>query len=174
LTVIGGFIVADGEATRMHPRAAEFAERAAAEHGFDVDVHEFPEGTKTAADAAEAVGCDVAAIASGIVLEADGDLVVVVTSGANRVDEAKLAALLEVDEAAVSMADADDIKATLGWSIGGVPPFCHDADVPVFVDETLTDHDEAWAAAGTPEAVFPVDPGTLANLADARVVDVAQ
>ena len=158
----------------MHPRAEEFARRAADEHGFEVDVHEFPEGTKTAEDAAEAVGCDVEQIASGIVLSADGDLVVVVTSGANRVDTAKVADLPGVDDDAVSMADADDIKATLGWSIGGVPPFCHEADVPVFMDETLTRHEEVWAAAGTPEAVFPINPGRLQKLSGATVADIAK
>jgi prolyl-tRNA editing enzyme YbaK/EbsC (Cys-tRNA(Pro) deacylase) len=157
----------------MHPRAEEFSERAGDEYDFDVDVHEFPEGTKTAADAAEAIGCDVAQIASGIVLSAGDRLVVVITSGANRVSEAKLAALLDADEDEVSMADADDIKATLGWSIGGVPPFCHDADVPVFMDETLTDFEEVWAAAGTPEAVFPIAPDSLRELSGAKVADVA-
>lgn len=158
----------------MHPRAAEFARRVSEEHGTEIDVHEFPEGTKTAADAAEAVGCSVAQIASGIVLSAGGDLVVSVTSGANRADEAKIAGFVGVDPAAVSMADADEIKRTLGWSIGGVPPFCYDASVPVFLDETLTDFEEVWAAAGTPEAVFPIDPNTLAALADATVADVRQ
>ena len=158
----------------MHPRAREFAERAADEHGFEVDVHEFPEGTKTAADAAAAVGCDVSEIASGIVLSAGDDLVVVVTSGANRVDTSKVADLLDVDAGSVSMADAGDIKATLGWSIGGVPPFCHDGDVPVFLDETLADHDRVWAAAGTPEAVFPIDPDRLREFAGATVADVAE
>ena len=158
----------------MHPRAEEFAERAAAEHDFEVEVHEFPEGTKTAKDAADAVGCDVSEIASGIVLSAGDDLAVVVTSGANRVDPSKVADLLDREEKAVSMADADDVKATLGWSIGGVPPFCHDGDVPVFMDETLVDHDEVWAAAGTPEAVFPIDPDRLRDIAGATVADVAE
>ena len=158
----------------MHPRAAEFQRRAADEHGFEVDVHEFREGTKTAADAADAIGCAVAQIASGIVLSAAGDLVVVVTSGANRVDEASVADQLDVDAGSVSMADADEIKATLGWAIGGVPPFCHDADVPVFMDETLTDYEEVWAAAGTPEAVFPIAPDRLRQLSGATVADVAE
>lgn len=158
----------------MHPRAREFAERAADEHGVEVDVHEFPEGTKTAADAADAVGCDVSDIASGIVLSAGDDLVVVVTSGANRVDTSKVADLLDVEAEAVSMADAGDVKATLGWSIGGVPPFCHDGDVPVFLDETLANHDRVWAAAGTPEAVFPIDPDRLRDIAGATVADVAE
>ena len=156
----------------MHPRAAEFAERAADRYGFDVDVHEFPEGTKTAADAAEAVGCDVAQIASSIALSTDDGLVVAVTSGANRVDPAEVAALVGADDAA--LADADEIKETLGWSIGGVPPFCHEVDVPTLMDETLTDHDEVWAAAGTPEAVFPIDPERLRELAGATVADVAE
>jgi prolyl-tRNA editing enzyme YbaK/EbsC (Cys-tRNA(Pro) deacylase) len=157
----------------MHPRAEEFAERAREQHGFEVEVHEFPEGTKTAADAAEAVGCDVAQIASGIVLDADG-LVVVVTSGANRVSEAKLAALRGVPGDEVGMADADDIRETLGWSIGGVPPFCHDTEVPVYVDDTLVDHDTVWAAAGTPEAVFPISPDRLREITGAEAVDVAE
>jgi len=158
----------------MHSSAAEFRTRAADRHGFEVDVHEFPEGTKTAADAAAAIDCDVAQIASGIVLSADGDLVVVVTSGANRVSEAKVADLVGVDAESVSMGDADDIKSTLGWSIGGVPPFCHDSDVPVFMDETLLEFEEVWAAAGTPQAVFPIDPETLRDLASATVADVAE
>jgi prolyl-tRNA editing enzyme YbaK/EbsC (Cys-tRNA(Pro) deacylase) len=158
----------------MHPRAEEFGRRAAEEFDFEVDVHEFPEGTKTAADAAEAVGCDVAQIASGIVLSAGEGLVVVVTSGANRVSESKLADLRGVDESEVSMADADQIKATLGWSIGGVPPFCHDSDVAVYMDETLTGFEEVWAAAGTPEAVFPIDPAALRDIAGATVADIAQ
>jgi prolyl-tRNA editing enzyme YbaK/EbsC (Cys-tRNA(Pro) deacylase) len=158
----------------MHPRAEEFTERVEDRYGFEVEVYEFPEGTKTAADAAEAVGCSVEQIASGIVLSADGDLVVSVTSGANRVDGAKIADRVGVDPDAVSMADADEIKATLGWSIGGVPPFCHETAVPVFLDETLLAFDEVWAAAGTPEAVFPIDPETLVELADATVADVKE
>src|SRR6056297_2432704 len=105
----------------MHERAEEFADRAQSEYDFAVDVEEFPEGTKTAEDAAEAIGCDVAQIASSIALRADDGLVVVVTSGANRVNTDRVAALLDADDAA--MADADEVKSTLGWSIGGVPPF---------------------------------------------------
>ena len=158
----------------MHPRAEEFTERVEERYGFEVDAHEFPEGTKTAADAAEAVGCSVEQIASGIVLSADGDLVVSITSGANRVSMAKIADLVGVDPATVSMADAGEIKERLGWSIGGVPPFCHETAVPVFADETLLEFEEVWAAAGTPEAVFPIDPETLVELAGATVADVRE
>lgn len=155
----------------MHERAIEFSERALDTYGIEVEPHEFPEGTKTAEDAAEAVGCDLAQIASAIVLVAD-ELVVSVTSGANRVDTRKLATLRGVHEA--RMAEPDEVRETLGWSIGGVPPFCHDTDVPVYLDETLTAYDTVWAAAGTPKAVFPISPDRIVELADATVADVAE
>jgi prolyl-tRNA editing enzyme YbaK/EbsC (Cys-tRNA(Pro) deacylase) len=156
----------------MHPRATAFAERARERYGFDPDVMEFPEGTKTAADAAAAVGCGVAAIASSLVFDVDGSLVVSVTSGANRVNEAALGDRFDVPGATVSMADPDRIRETLGWSIGGVPPFCHDRSVPVVVDETLLDLETVWAAAGTPEAVFPIDPAEMRTYADAEPASV--
>lgn len=159
----------------MHPRTAEFSERAKERYGIEIDVHEFDEGTKTAADAADAVGCDVAQIASSIVMVADGmatddEPVVVVTSGANRVDETTVADRLGAES--VRMADAERIRETLGWSIGGVPPICHDESVPVLFDETLAAFETVWAAAGTPDAVFPIDPGRLEELADATRCDV--
>ena len=156
----------------MHPRAEAFTEQAA-ELGVDVDVHEFPEGTKTAADAAEAIGCDVAQIASSIAMVAD-ELVVVVTSGANRVSENRIATLRDVPVDEVRLADADEIKATLGWSIGGVPPFCHDEPVPVYLDEDLTAFETVWAAAGTPEAVFPIAPDRIVEIANATVAEVSE
>ena len=158
----------------MHPRAVEFAEQVRSEYGFDPDVREFPEGTKTAGDAADAVGCDVAQIASSLAFTVDGTLVVSVTSGANRVSEAALGSHFDVPAGAVEMADADRIKETLGWSIGGVPPFAHATDVPVVMDETLLDHETVWAAAGTPTAVFPIDPDVLREYADAEPVRVTE
>ena len=143
----------------MHPRAREFAAAAAEDHDVDLDVQEFEDGTETAADAAAAIGCDVAQIASSLVFEADGDPVVVVTSGANRVDEDRLAEA--VGAASVEMADPDAVREATGYSIGGVPPFCHETDLPVYVDETLLSFDVVWAAAGTPAAVFSIDPDRL-------------
>lgn len=156
----------------MHPRAEEFARQAREQHGFDPDVHQFDEGTETAAAAADAIGCDVAQIASSIAVSADDDLVVVVTSGANRVDLDRVAEL--AGAATVAMADPDEVKETLGWSIGGVPPFCHATEVPVYLDETLLAYGEVWAAAGTPAAVFPVDPEELRDIASARPAAVAE
>jgi prolyl-tRNA editing enzyme YbaK/EbsC (Cys-tRNA(Pro) deacylase) len=161
----------------MHERAADFTKRAREEHGLELETTEFPEGTKTAEDAAEAVGCDVAQIASSIVLVAGEDPVVVVTSGANRVSMAKLAAERGVDEDDVRMADADEVREATGYAIGGVPPFCHRGEiegVPTYLDETLTDYQVVWAAAGTPEAVFPVTPETIEATAEATVLDVAE
>lgn len=158
----------------MHPSAEEFKRRAREQYDFEVDVHQFPEGTKTAADAADAIGCDVAQIASSIVLMVGDTPVVAVTSGANRVSEAKLATAAGVDPDDVGLADADRIKETLGWSIGGVPPFCHETPVPVYFDETLAAFETVWAAAGTPSAVFPISPGKIREYAGATVSDLAE
>jgi prolyl-tRNA editing enzyme YbaK/EbsC (Cys-tRNA(Pro) deacylase) len=158
----------------MHARATQFRERAREAYGFDPEVREFPEGTKTADDAARAIGCDVAQIASSIVFVAGDDVVVVVTSGANRVDEAELAGVLGTDPDAVRTADPDEVTDATGWSIGGVPPFCHDGAVPVYLDETLTEFDTVWAAAGTPEAVFPIDPDRIRTFSNAEPVDVTE
>ena len=148
-----------------------FRERALKGHGLELDVQQFPAGTETAADAAGAIGCDVAQIASSLAFVAD-ELVVVVTSGANTVDERKLATLRGVHTA--RMADPDEAAKTLGYEIGGVPPFCHDTEVPVYLDETLTEFETVWAAAGSAEAVFPIDPDTLVDCADATVADVVE
>lgn len=158
----------------MHPRAQAFADRARDEFSFDPTVEEFPEGTKTAADAAAAVGCREAQIASSLVFDVDGSLVVSVTSGANRVSEAALGEVFGVSAAAVSMADAERIRTELGWSIGGVPPFCHERTVPVVLDETLLTFETVWAAAGTPEAVFSIDPTALQQYAGAEPVAVSE
>ncbi|SDM03607.1 Cys-tRNA(Pro) deacylase [Halogranum gelatinilyticum] len=156
----------------MHPSAEQFVADARANYDFEPTVEEFPEGTKTAADAAEAVGCDVAQIASSIVLVADSEVVVSVTSGANRVSMAKVAELVGAESA--RMAEADEVKRATGWSIGGVPPICHATSVPVFVDETLLEFETVWAAAGTPTAVFRVESEELVELSGGEVADVAE
>jgi prolyl-tRNA editing enzyme YbaK/EbsC (Cys-tRNA(Pro) deacylase) len=153
----------------MRPPAAEFQARVEAEYDRTIDVREFPE---SAADAA-AIGCEVTRIASSLVSRAPR-LVVVVASGATRVSEAKLATARGVSAGDVGMASAEAIGETLGWSIGGVPPFAHDREVPVYVDETLEGFEEEWAAAGTPQAVFPIAPADLRALAGAESIEVAE
>lgn len=161
----------------MHERAAEFADRARDRYGVDLDVSEFGSGTETAAAAAEAIGCETAAIASTIVValagsNRDGDLVAAITSGANRLDLDAVANHYGAETA--SMADPGDIRSVVGWSIGGVPPICHDTALPITVDPTLTHYDVVHAAAGTPSAVFAVEPDRLVDLANADVVDLTE
>lgn len=161
----------------MHERAVEFTERASTEYDLDIEPTEFPEGTKTAAAAADAVGCETAQIASSIVIELsggpnDGDLVVAITSGANRVDLDAVAAHFGAESA--TMGDAGRIREEIGWSIGGVPPICHEAELQTVMDPTLTEYETVWGAAGTPSAVFPATPETLRKAADATVVDLTE
>ncbi|WP_066416585.1 YbaK/EbsC family protein [Halorubrum aethiopicum] len=160
----------------MHQRASEFAERANDRYGVDLEVLEFDAGTKTAAAAADAVGCETAAIASTIVVSLSGgdhaDLVAAVTSGANRLDLDAVAEHFGASSA--SMGDPERIREVVGWSIGGVPPICHDESVPTVMDPTLGTFETVYAAAGTPSAVFPIDPDRLADLADATVVDLTE
>jgi prolyl-tRNA editing enzyme YbaK/EbsC (Cys-tRNA(Pro) deacylase) len=143
----------------------------AADLGVVVTPLAFPEGTRTALDAAAAIGCTVGAIVKSLVFVADGRPVLVLTSGANRVDEARLAAVLGAG--AVRKADADEVRTTTGYAIGGTPPFGHDTTLEVLLDEDLAAHAQVWAAAGTPSTVFPIDPATLAAVTGARRVEVA-
>ena len=154
----------------MDERAAEFASEVADRHGIDVTVEEFPEGTETAAEAADVVGCDVAQVASSLVFVADGAPVVVVTSGANRVSERRLADLLDAGE--VRMANPEEVAEATGYEVGGVAPLCHDGDPAVYMDETLLEHEAVWAAAGTATTLVPVDPERLRKAADATAADV--
>ncbi|AFK21379.1 YbaK/EbsC family protein (plasmid) [Haloferax mediterranei ATCC 33500] len=156
----------------MHPTARQFATQVQEAHGFEAAIEEFPEGTKTASDAAAAIGCDVAQIVKSIVMRVGDETVIVLTSGANRVDEAALGAEFGVEADAVQSAGASEVKRATGWSIGGVPPTCHATECPVLADPTFDTFEEIWAAAGTPEAVFRLTPSALRTLSDPRFVDV--
>jgi len=118
--------------------------------GLDVPVRTYPTGTRTADDAARAVGCDVAQIVKSLVFTAGGRPVVALVSGANRLDTRRLEALTG---APVARADADLARSATGYSIGGVPPFGHATALPVYMDQDLSRHDVVWAAAGRPDAV---------------------
>ena len=142
----------------MHRNVAKLT-AAAAELGLSVETKEFPEGTRTAEDAARAIGCEVAQIVKSLVFLLDGEPVVALVSGANRLDDARLAAALGGTE--VARADADTVRKATGYPIGGVPPFGHDRRLPTAVDEDLLRFDVVWAAAGTPRDVFPIAPGEL-------------
>lgn len=134
-----------------------------------VTVREFPQGTRTAGDAARAVGCDVGQIVKSLVFVAGGNPVVALVSGANRLDERRLAALAGEP---VVKADAETARAATGYAIGGVPPFGHATDVPVYMDRDLFGYGEVWAAAGRPDSVFEIQPERLRELSNATVSDL--
>ena len=129
----------------------------------------FPAGTRTAADAAAAVGCEVAQIAKSIVFRAGGRAAVIVTSGANRVDVARAAEALGVS---LSRADADWVRETTGFAVGGVSPVGHLAPPLLLVDEDLLAWDPIWAAAGSPSHVFRTTAEALLCMTGARAAPV--
>jgi prolyl-tRNA editing enzyme YbaK/EbsC (Cys-tRNA(Pro) deacylase) len=138
--------------------------------GLDLAVRTFPAGTRTAEDAARAIGCDVAQIVKSLVFAAGGEPVIVLMSGVNRLDTGRLEALVG---APVGKADAVVARQATGYAIGGVPPFGHATDLPVFMDRDLAAHEVVWAAAGRPDAVFAIAPDRLAELSRARVEELA-
>ena len=140
-----------------------------ADSEIGVTVKQFPSGTRTAVDAARAVGCDVGQIVKSLVFVAGGRPVVALVSGANRLDEGRLAA---VAGSPVTKADAEIARTATGYAIGGVPPFGHASDIPVFMDRDLLHHDVVWAAAGRPDSVFEIAPERLRELSQAEVADL--
>jgi prolyl-tRNA editing enzyme YbaK/EbsC (Cys-tRNA(Pro) deacylase) len=138
--------------------------------GLDVAPRSFPEGTKTAADAASAIGVEVGQIVKSLVFLLDGAPVMALVAGDNQLAEAKLSAAAGGGD--VGRADADDVRAATGFPIGGVPPVAH--DLPVYVDADLLRWDEVWAAAGTWTDVFPIAPAELVRVSGGTVVDLAR
>jgi prolyl-tRNA editing enzyme YbaK/EbsC (Cys-tRNA(Pro) deacylase) len=137
--------------------------------GLVIAVRQFPEGTRTATDAARAVGCDVAQIVKSLVFMAGGRPVLALVSGANRLDESRLG---EAAGEPVTKADAETARTATGYAIGGVPPFGHATEVPVFMDRDLLGHATVWAAAGRPDSVFEISPERLQELSGATVLDL--
>ncbi|HXL77375.1 MAG TPA: YbaK/EbsC family protein [Candidatus Eisenbacteria bacterium] len=130
---------------------------------------QFSTGTRTAGDAARAVGCDVGQIVKSLVFVAGGNPVIALVSGANRLDETRLGAAAGKP---VTKADAEIARTATGYSIGGVPPFGHATELPVFMDRDLLAHPVVWAAAGRPDSVFEIEPERLRDLSKATVVDL--
>jgi len=130
--------------------------------GITIEPRSFPEGTKTAADAAAAIGVQVGQIVKSLVFLVDGEPVMALVAGDNQLDEAKLSAACA--GGTVTRADADAVRAATGFPIGGVPPLGHATALAVYVDEDLLRWDEVWAAAGTWTDVFPVAPAELVRV----------
>lgn len=154
----------------LSPTAARF-QAYLHQSGYDLTVIEFPQGTRTAQEAADRVGCQLGQIVKSLVFRAgeSARAVLVLTSGANRVDERRLGALLGEP---VERADAEFARQASGYAIGGVPPAGHPVRLTTFLDEDLLAYNAVWAAAGTPNAVFRLTPGQLQALSGARVARV--
>lgn len=142
------------------------------EQGLSIQVREMDQSTRTAALAAAACGCPVGAIVKSLLFLADGRPVLVLVSGDRRADPRKIARLVQAGQA--TMANADAVRSITGYAIGGVPPVAHSTPLTVLLDENLLSHGVVWAAAGAPNAVFPVAPGDLLRLAGARAADVTE
>lgn len=126
----------------------------AAGHGFQMEVSDFPEGTKTAADAAAAIGCEVAAIVKSLVFTVDDEPVVALVPGDRRLDTDALSRV--AGGGRVDRASLDAVREATGYAAGGTPPFGHATALRVFADTSLRRHDPVWAAGGTPSTVFPI------------------
>lgn len=152
----------------LHANARAVA-HAAARLGLDLEIREFPDGTRTAEDAARAIGVGVGQIVKSLVFAVGDDVVVALVSGPNRLDEGRLAAAAGREGTAVGRVDAARVREATGYPIGGVPPFGHAGELPTYVDEDLLTYDEVWAAAGTPRHVFGVAPKDLVRVTGGTV-----
>jgi prolyl-tRNA editing enzyme YbaK/EbsC (Cys-tRNA(Pro) deacylase) len=154
-----------------HPRfAAALEELGLGE--LHTRVRRFPDATRTAAEAAAAIGCELSQICKSLVFAADGEPVLVLMDGASRVDVERVREELGAEK--VTRAKPDIVRETTGYAIGGVPPFGHRTRTRVLADRGLLDHDTVWAAAGTPHTVFPIAPESLVAHAGGTLVDVRE
>jgi prolyl-tRNA editing enzyme YbaK/EbsC (Cys-tRNA(Pro) deacylase) len=152
--------------------SSERFRRALIARGFGCELVELPQSARTAPQAATAVGCNVAQIAKSLVFRGrhTGRPVLVIASGANRVNETILAQLVAEP---VEKADADFTRRHTGYAIGGIPPTCHIEPLQTFLDADLLQYPEIWAAAGTPHAVFRLTPDDLRNMTAGTVAAIS-
>ena len=153
----------------IHPNVVRVME-AARERGLEITAKRFPEGTKTAADAAAAIGVSVGQIVKSLVFGVDSEIVMALVSGSKQLDEKKLA--LAAGGAKCSRVDADAVRAATGYPIGGVPPLGLATQLRIFIDPDLLQYDEVWAAAGTWHDVFPISPSDLVSASHGVVVEL--
>ena len=140
--------------------------------GLEIEVREFPEGARTAEDAARAIGVSVGQIVKSLVFTTDGRPVLCLVSGLNRVDGGRLAVITGASD--VRRASADEVERATGFAIGGVPPLGHAHPLPIYCDRDLLAFDIVWAAAGTPRAVFSAQPLALVKACRATVADLKE
>ena len=139
--------------------------------GLEIEVQRYPDGTRTAADAAAAVGCKIDQIVKSLVFMADVRPILILCSGARRVDEEKLAEYVGTE---IRIAGASEVRAATGYAIGGTPPLGHTVPLKTVVDPHLMEFEEIWAAAGTPDSVFPIQPKELVKATSGAVVAVTR
>ena len=156
----------------LHRNAQRVVDFATSSFGVSLEVVEFPDGTRTADDAAAAIGVDVGQIVKSLVFLADEVPVVALVSGANQLSETKLAAA--AGASSTGRATAERVREATGYPVGGVPPFAHASSLRTFVDEDLLAHDVVWAAAGTPHHNFSIAPPDLVRLSRGTVADLAR
>ncbi|MFJ6528813.1 YbaK/EbsC family protein [Streptomyces longwoodensis] len=154
-----------------HPLFAEALRRMGLD-ALNAQIRRFPDATRTAAEAAAAIGCELSQICKSLIFAADGVPVLVLMDGASRVDVDLVRKELGAD--AVTRADAALVRETTGYAIGGVPPFGHRTATRVLADRGLLAHDVVWAAAGDPHTVFPLAPRELVAHAGATLADVRE
>ncbi|WP_095854181.1 YbaK/EbsC family protein [Streptomyces sp. Ag82_O1-15] len=159
------------EESGAHPRFAE-ALRELGLADLLPRIRRFPDATRTAAEAAAAIGCELSQICKSLIFAADGVPVLVLMDGASLVDLELVRR--ELGAGKVTRARVALVRETTGYAIGGVPPFGHRTRTRVLADRSLLDHDVVWAAAGTPYTVFPMDPKTLVAHAGGTLVDVRE
>jgi prolyl-tRNA editing enzyme YbaK/EbsC (Cys-tRNA(Pro) deacylase) len=153
----------------LHPNVVRVVEAARA-LGLEITPRRFPDGTKTAADAAAAIGVELGQIVKSLIFAVDGEVVLAYVSGSNQLDEKKLA--LAAGGLKCARVDADVVRQATGFPIGGVPPLGLATQLRIFIDPDLLKYDEVWAAAGTWNDVFPIDPKLLQRAASGVVVDL--
>lgn len=137
--------------------------------GIATEIKRFPESTRTAQEAADVIGCDVAQIAKSLIFKSEtNQAVLVIASGINRVDTEKIKALIGKN---IGKADADFVLEKTGFVIGGVPPVGHSTKITPLIDEDLLRHQEIWASAGTQNSVFKITPQDLINITQAKVAN---
>ena len=155
----------------MISTSAQKVQDALSQSGLKLQVVELPASTRTSAEAAQAVGCQIGQIAKSLIFKTCETQrpILVIASGANRVDEFKIGARLGEP---IGKADAEFVRSRTGFVIGGVPPIGHIEVIKTFIDEDLLAFEQIWAAAGTPHAVFPLKPADLVKITNGEVIQV--
>lgn len=155
--------------SEVHPNVARVVE-AARQLGLVIEPRTFPDGTRTAQEAADAIGVELGQIVKSLIFGVDGEVVLAYVSGSNQLDETKLA--VAAGGLKCQRVDADTVRAATGFPIGGVPPLGLATQLRIFIDPDLMQYDEVWAAAGTWNDVFAVSPRELATATGGVVVDL--